>query len=62
MNFEINLMFLIKPLFLHAQKVTIKTLISREQELLRRNKTFFVIFNGLSMKQIKQFFALFASR
>ena len=35
MSFEINLMFLIKPLFLHAQKVMIETLISREQELLR---------------------------
>ena len=39
MNFETNLLFLIKPLFLHEQKVMIKTQISGEQkELLRWNK------------------------
>ena len=48
MNFEINLIFLIKSFFLHDQKVFIK-------ELLRWNKKhFFIIFEGLSMKQITQ--------
>ena len=39
-NFEINLIFLIKLFFLHDQKVN--------------NKTFFIIFKGLSLQQIKQ--------
>ena len=34
MNFEINLMFLIKPFFLHGQKVMTKTFIFREQKEL----------------------------
>ena len=38
MNFEVNLIFLIKPFFLHGQK-------SR-----------FIIFKGLSIKQITQIF------
>ena len=42
MNFEINLIFLIKPFFLHDQKVMIKTWISWERkELLRWNKQHF---------------------
>ena len=41
-NFEINLMFLIKPAFLHDQKVKTKMYIPEERkELLRRNKNIF---------------------
>ena len=58
MNFEINLIFLIKLFFLHEQIVMTKTQISWERkELLRWNKKqFFIIFKGLFMKQITQFF------
>ena len=46
MNFEVNLTILIKPFFLHDQK-----------KLLRLNKKpFFIIFKGLSIKQIKHSF------
>ena len=39
MNFEVNLIFLKKPLFLHDQKVMTKMQIPREiKELLKRNK------------------------
>ena len=42
MNFEINLIFLIKPFFLHKQKIVTKTKISWERkELLRWNKKHF---------------------
>ena len=58
MNFEVNLIFLIKPFFLHDQKVVTKTL-----NILRRNRAFqmklkalFIIFKGLSIKQVKQGF------
>ena len=59
MAFEINLIFVIKPFFLHDQNVTIKILISWERkELLRSNKKhLFIKFKGLSMKQITQFFS-----
>ena len=57
MNFEINLTFLIKPFFLHDQKVMIKLDYLQQKELLRWNKKhFFIIFKGLSMKQITQIF------
>ena len=51
-------MSIIKPFLLHAQKVKSKIQISWEQEkLLRWNKkAFFIIFEGLSLKQIKTFF------
>ena len=39
MNFEVNLIFLNKPFFLHDQKVMTKMQIPREtKELLKRNK------------------------
>ena len=42
MTFEVNLIFLIKPFFLHYQKVMTKTLISWErEELLKRNENRF---------------------
>ena len=58
MNFEVNLIFLIKLSFLHNQNVVTKDLISWEQKkLLRQNKkTFFIIFKWLSIKQITQRF------
>ena len=45
MSFEVNLIFLIKPFFLHDKKVMIKILISSEQkELLKWNKIHFPSF------------------
>ena len=50
MNFEVDLIFLVKPFFLHDQKVVTKTKISWERkELLRFKKHF-------SIKQKTQFF------
>ena len=46
MNFDANLIFLIKPVFLHDQKVVIKTLVPWERkELLRWNKNLQSIFH-----------------
>ena len=57
MNFEINLLFLIKPHFLHDQKVKAKIEISWERKMvLGWNKAFFIIFKELWLKQIKQIF------
>ena len=60
MNFEVNLIFLIKPLFEHDQKVVTKTLKSWERkELLRWNKKRFSSFS----KQAKtQFFGRWETR
>ena len=45
MNFEVNLIFLMKPFFLHNEKVVRKTLISWERKkLLRWNKKHFSLF------------------
>ena len=54
MNFEVNLIFLIKRFFLHDQKVVTNTNIPWERkDLLRWNKkTFFITSKGLSIKQI----------
>ena len=42
MNFEVNLVFLIKLFFLHEQKVMRKTQVSRERKVLWRwNKKYF---------------------
>ena len=42
MNFEVNLIFLIKPFFLHGKKVVTRIYIARERkELLRWNKKHF---------------------
>ena len=51
-NFEINLIFLIRPCFLYAQEVKTKIQISWERKELLRWKS---IFEGLSLKQIKIF-------
>ena len=58
MNFDDNLIFLIKLFSLHDQKVVTKTKIFwKQKELLRWNKNaFLVIFKGLSVKLITQFF------
>ena len=57
MNFEINLILLIKSFFLPDQKVMIKTNILRTKRAFKmKGKAFFIIFKGLSMKQITQFF------
>ena len=57
-NFEFNLIFLIKPFFLQGQKVKTKSWISWERiELLRWNKKHFSSFSkGFHLKQIKHFF------
>ena len=58
MNFEVNLIFLIKLLFLAWQKCCIRTKISWEQKkLLRWKKIFFIIFQDLSIKSITQIFS-----
>ena len=51
LNFEINLVFLIKPFSLHRKKVKTKSYLSWERkELLRwSKKDFFIIFEGLSI-------------
>ena len=47
-NFKINLIFLIKPFFKHLEK---------KRAFKMKQKTFFIIFEGLSLKQIiKHFF------
>ena len=51
MNFEVNLIFSIKLFFLHDQKVTTKP-----KYLENEKSFFFIIFKGLSMKQIIQVF------
>ena len=58
MNFEINLISLIKPFFQHDQKVITKTLISSEQKkLLRWNKKHYSWFlKDFQIKQITQAF------
>ena len=48
MGFEINLIFLIEPFFLHDQKVVTKTWISWEQKKLLR-WSICIIFKGLSV-------------
>ena len=50
MNFEITLMFLIKPFFLYSQKVKTKR---TKRAFNMKLKTFFIILEGLSLKQIK---------
>ena len=57
MNFEINLIFLIKQFYYMTKKSRQKLDILRTEELLRRNKKhFFIIIEELSLKQIKFFF------
>ena len=55
MNFKINLIFLIKPFFLHDQKSQDKNLniLRKKRAFKMKLKVFFIIFEGLSLKQIK---------
>ena len=55
-NFEIKLIFLIKPFFQHTQKVNTKNLnILRTKRAFKiKQKAFFIIFEGLSLKQIRK--------
>ena len=51
MNFEVKLVFLIKPFFLHYQKVmTKKSNILRTKRAFKIKKSLFIIFKGLSIK------------
>ena len=62
LNFEINLIFLIKPFFLHAQKLKIKVSITWERkEFLRWNKKHFQHFWRAIIKANKQFFGRWES-
>ena len=58
MNFEINLIFLIKSFFLPDQKVMIKTLniLRTKRAFKMKYKTFFIIFKELSMKETNKIF------
>ena len=49
MNFEVNLIFQINPIFLYNQKVVTKTCI------LRTKRAFWMKYEGLQIKQITQF-------
>ena len=58
MNFEINFIFLIKPFFPHDQKVMIQNvnILTMKRAFKMKQKAFFIVFKGLSIKQITQFF------
>ena len=57
MNFEIDLIFLIKPLFLYDQSLEKNLNILRTKKAFKvKQKTFFIVIKGLSLKQIKIFF------
>ena len=58
MNFEIKLIFLIKPFFLYGPKSHDKNLniLRTKRAFKMKYKTIFIIFRGLSMKQKTQFF------
>ena len=57
MNFEVNFIFLIKPIFIHDQKVVAKLkYFENRKSFYDEIKTFLVIFKGLSIKQTTQFF------
>ena len=57
MNFEVNLIFLIKPFFVHDQSRDKKLNILRTKRGAKINqKTFSITFKGLSIKQITQIF------
>ena len=57
-NFEINFIFLIKPLLLHDQNVKTKILniLRTKRAFKMKQKTFFIILKGVSLKQIKRIF------
>ena len=56
MNFKITLIFLIEPYFLHEQKSQDKRFIilRTKRAFKMREKAFFTIFEGLSLKQINK--------
>ena len=57
MNFEIDLVFLIKPFFCMTKKSRQKfKYLENEKSFKMKQKAFFIIFKGLSLKQIKQFY------
>ena len=57
MNFEVNLIFLIKPFFLYEQKVVAKRKYLENGNAFKiKQKAFFIIFKGFSIKKITQFF------
>ena len=58
MNLKVNLIFLIKPFFLHDQKVVTKTknILRTKRAFKIKQKAFFITFKGISIKQITQFF------
>ena len=56
MNFEINRFLSDQAVFLHDQKVMIKTKHHENKRAFKmKRKAFFIIFKGLSMKQIRYF-------
>ena len=58
MNFEIWLIFLVKPFLLRDQKVKTETLniLKKKKAFMVKKIAFFIIFKGLLLKQIKPFF------
>ena len=52
-NFEVNIIFLIKRPCLYDQKL-VEYLENEKSFLKMKQKTFFITFKGLSLKQIKQ--------
>ena len=55
-SWDINLIFLIKPLFLHQQKEKNLNTLKTRREVKIKEKVFFITFLGLLLRQIKQFF------
>ena len=55
-SWDINLIFLIKPLFLHQQKEKNLNTLKTRREVKIKEKAFFITFLGLLLRQIKQFF------
>ena len=55
MNFEVNLIFLIKPFFLHDQNKF------HDKNFTMKYKAFFIIFKGISIKEITNVFGRWES-
>ena len=56
MNFELNLIFQIKPFFLHDQKVDkISNILRTKKAFKMKQKAFFIISEGLLIKQVTIF-------
>ena len=59
MNFEVNLVFLIKPFFLHDQKRRGKkklNILTTKTAFKMKSKAFFIISKGFSIKKKTKFF------